>query len=84
MANVNFADLLEEEHITTSWLLSRAVGVITTPSTIALDGTLANVPVTVCRYGLDLVTTLLCVSLMNLETGKGFWNLSWPKRNTAN
>ena len=53
MDNVDVADLLGED-LTTPWLLSRAVGVITTPSTIALDGALANVPVAVSRYGLDL------------------------------
>lgn len=55
LKNVEVVDLLGEEgNLTTSWLLSRAVGVITTPSTIALDGALANVPVAVSRYGLDL------------------------------
>ena len=55
LENVEVVDLLgEEENLTTPWLLSCAVGVITTPSTIALDGALANVPVAVCRYGLDL------------------------------
>lgn len=55
LEHVEVVDLLgEEENLTTPWLLSRAVGVITTPSTIALDGALANVPVAVSRYGLDL------------------------------
>jgi len=54
MPNVDVADLLKEEQLTTPWLLSHAVGVITTPSTIALDGALANVPIAICRYGLDL------------------------------
>ena len=53
--NVDVVDLTgEKETLTTAWLLSRAVGVITTPSTIALDGALANTPVAVSRYGLDL------------------------------
>jgi hypothetical protein len=55
MDNVEVADLLEEgADLTTPWLLSHALGVITTPSTIALDGALARVPVAVTKYGLDL------------------------------
>jgi len=55
LENVEVVDLLgEEENLTTPWLLTRAVGVITTPSTIALDAALAKVPVAVSRYGLDL------------------------------
>lgn len=55
LENVEVVDLLgEEANLTTPWLLTRAVGVITTPSTIALDAALANVPVAVSRYGLDL------------------------------
>jgi hypothetical protein len=55
MDNVDVVDLMrEEETLTTSWLLSCAAGVITTPSTIALDGALANIPVAISRYGLDL------------------------------
>jgi len=55
LENVEVVDLLgEEEILTTPWLLTRAVGVITTPSTIALDAALAKVPVAVSRYGLDL------------------------------
>ena len=56
MQNVEVADLLEEEKetLTTPWLLSHALGVITTPSTVALDASLARVPTAVARYGLDL------------------------------
>ncbi len=56
MENVDVADLPErgEPALTTHWLLTHALGVITTPSTIALDCTLANTPVAVTRYGLDL------------------------------
>jgi len=55
LRSVEVVDLLGEEgKLTTSWLLSQALGVITTPSTIALDGALANAPVAVSRYGLDL------------------------------
>ena len=56
MVNVDVADLLggEGSALTTPWLLTHALGVITTPSTIALDCTLANTPVAVTRYGLDL------------------------------
>lgn len=63
LKNVEVVDLIgEEENLTTPWLLSRAVGIITTPSTIALDGALANVPVAVSRYGLDLTYyTPLCL-----------------------
>ena len=53
--NVDVVDLTgEKETLTTAWLLSHAAGVITTPSTIALDGALANIPVAISRYGLDL------------------------------
>jgi len=56
MKHVDIADMLggEEPELTTPWLLTHALGVITTPSTIALDGALAGVPVAVTRYGLDL------------------------------
>lgn len=56
MKDVSIADLLEDVSppITTPWLLTHALGMITTPSTIALDGALAKVPVAVTRYGLDL------------------------------
>jgi hypothetical protein len=56
MTEVTVADVSgkEEEPMTTPWLLSHALGVITTPSTIALDAALAKVPVAVTRYGLDL------------------------------
>ena len=56
MENVDVADLLEREEpaLTTSWLLTHALGVITTPSTIVLDCALANTHVAVTRYGLDL------------------------------
>ena len=55
MDNVDVVDLMgEEERLTTLWILARSVGVITTPSTIALDGALANIPVAITRYGLDL------------------------------
>jgi hypothetical protein len=72
MENVDVADLLGEEDLTTPWLLSRAMGVITTPSTIALDGALAKVPVAVSRYGLDLsYYSPLCL-LDGLEDWQGF------------
>jgi hypothetical protein len=56
MDNVDIADMLEDEGagLTTPLLLSHAMGVITTPSTIALDGALAGVPVAITGYGLDL------------------------------
>jgi hypothetical protein len=55
MDNVEVVDLMGRgETLTTSWLLSNATGVITTPSTIALDAALANVPIAVSRYELDL------------------------------
>ena len=54
--NLDVVDMLGErgEKLTTPWLLSHALGVITTPSTIALDGAMAKVPVAVARYGHDL------------------------------
>lgn len=55
MAKVDVVDVLTDEPaLTTPWLLTHALGVITTPSTIALDGALAGVPVAVARYGLNL------------------------------
>lgn len=39
---------------TTPWLLANAAGVITNPSTIALDSALVGVPVALAQYGLDL------------------------------
>ena len=56
MENVDVADLLEREKsaLMTPWLLTHALGLITTPSTIALDCALANTPVAVTRYELDL------------------------------
>jgi len=51
MENVDVADLLgsEESALTTPWLLTHALGVITTPSTIALDCALANTPAAVTK-----------------------------------
>jgi len=56
MKNVIILDKVETNFplSATPWLLSRASGIITTPSTIALDGALFGVPVAVTRYGLDL------------------------------
>lgn len=56
MENVDIADFTEdaEPTLTTPWLLSHALGAITTPSTIALDGALSSLPIAVTRYGLDL------------------------------
>ncbi len=56
MVNVDIADMSGEKEtiLTTPSLLTHALGVITTPSTIALDSILAGVPVAVTRYGLDL------------------------------
>ena len=56
MREVAIADLLDNngQELTTPWLLSNALGVVTTPSTIALDGTQFGVPIAVTRYGLDL------------------------------
>ncbi len=56
LENVDVPDLLGKEGaiFTTPWLLSHALGVITTPSTIAMDGALSKVPTAVTRYGLDL------------------------------
>ena len=74
MENVDVADLLEEEQevLTTPWLLSHALGVITTPSTIALDGALAKVPIAVTRYGLDLTYYSPLCLLDKLENWQGF------------
>lgn len=56
MENVEFAESIGEVELqsATPWLLSHALGVITTPSTIALDGALARCPVAVTGYGLTL------------------------------
>lgn len=74
MENVDVADLLgeEKELLTTPWLLSHALGVITTPSTIALDGALAKVPIAVTRYGLDLTYYSPLCLLDKLESWESF------------
>lgn len=74
MENVDVADLLGEEEtiMTTPWLLSHALGVITTPSTIALDGALAKVPVAVIRYRLDLIYYSPLSLLDNLKDWQRF------------
>ena len=56
MEAVDIADMLDNggHELTTPLLLSNALGVITTPSTIALDSALLGAPVAVTRYGLDL------------------------------
>ncbi|MBW2519135.1 MAG: hypothetical protein JRD88_02160, partial [Deltaproteobacteria bacterium] len=56
MRNVEIADMHgeDEQEMTTPLLMAKATGVITTPSTIALDGSLAEIPVAICRYELDL------------------------------
>lgn len=74
MKHLDVVDMLGEsgEKLTIPWLLSNVLGVITTPSTIALDGALAGVPVAVTRYGLDLgYYSPLCL-LDNLEDWQKF------------
>lgn len=63
----------------TPWLLSNAIGVISTPSTIALDAAMFGVPVALARYNLELAVfspldTLNCYEdwetyLSKLENG---------------
>jgi hypothetical protein len=74
MGNLEVIDLLGEEvdSLTTPWLLSHALGVITTPSTIALDGALAKIPVAVTRYGLDLTYYSPLCQLDNIESWQRF------------
>jgi len=74
MENIDVVDLLGEEGttLTTPWLLSHSLGVITTPSTIALDGALAEIPVAVTRYGLDLNYYSPLTLLDNLEDWQKF------------
>ncbi len=76
MKDVTIADLFGEEEppLTTPWLLTRALGVITTPSTIALDGALAKVPVAVTRYGLNLDYYTPLSFIDNLEDWQLFLN----------
>jgi hypothetical protein len=76
MENVDIADLLGEQEpgLSTSWLLSHALCVITTPSTIALDGALAGVPVAVTRYGLDLSYYAPLSLLDNIDDWQRFLN----------
>ena len=76
MENVDIADLIEsvEPALTTPWLLSHALGVITTPSTIALDGAVSRVPVAVTRYELDLNYYLPLCLLDKLEDWHTFLN----------
>ncbi len=56
LEDVEIVDSIEGKAspLTTPWLLTHASGVITSPSTVALDGALVGVPVAVARYGLDL------------------------------
>jgi len=56
MKNVEISDLSAQKSdaLTTSSLIKSSLGIITTPSTIALDGAMTGVPVAVTRYGLDL------------------------------
>jgi len=76
MENVELAELLGEVRlqVATQWLLTHALGVITTPSTLALDGAFARVPVALTRYGLDLgyYSPLCCFD--NLEDWQRFLN----------
>ena len=74
MDNVDIADMLEDKEsgLTTPLLLSHAMGVITTPSTIALDGALAGVPVAITRYGLDLSYYSPLTLFDNLEDWQRF------------
>jgi hypothetical protein len=60
LEDVELADRLDDETqtCTTPWLLSNAAGVITTPSTIALDGVRLGVPVAMAVYGLDFFRAL--------------------------
>lgn len=76
MKKVVVADMSEEEQsaLTTPSLMSRALGVITTPSTIALDGAMAGVPVAITRYGLDLDYYTPLDLLDNLEDWHSFLN----------
>ncbi|MDX2479008.1 MAG: hypothetical protein QNK24_01575 [Desulfuromusa sp.] len=74
--HVDIADMLGETEVplTTPWLLSHALGVITTPSTIALDGALADVPVAVTEYGLNLDYYFPLTLLDNLDDWQNFLN----------
>ena len=72
--NLEVADLLEANLFapTTLWLLQHALGIITTPSTIALDGALAGVPIAVTRYDLNLDYYSPLKLLDNLEDWYSF------------
>jgi hypothetical protein len=48
----------------TPWLLANALGAITTPSTVALDGALQGVPVALALYGLDLYRSIYAPLVM--------------------
>lgn len=74
MKRVVVADMSDEEqaNLTTPSLMSRALGVITTPSTIALDGALSGVPVAITRYGLNLDYYSPLKLLDNLEDWHSF------------
>ena len=74
MKRVVVADMAVEEQatLTTPSLMSRALGVITTPSTIALDGALSGVPVAITRYGLNLDYYSPLKLLDNLEDWHSF------------
>jgi hypothetical protein len=76
LEDVEIAGSFDEETpaYTTPWLLSNAAGIITTPSTIALDGAMLGVPVAMTLYGLDLFHSLYSplVMLENREDWESF------------
>jgi hypothetical protein len=74
MKKVVVADMSDEGQttLTTPSLMSRALGVITTPSTIALDGALSGVPVAITRYGLNLDYYFPLKLLDNLQDWHSF------------
>jgi hypothetical protein len=74
MGNVDVADLLGESGalLTTPALLAQALGVITTPSTIALDSALAGVPVAIAGYGLELAYYSPLDQLVSFKDWQGF------------
>jgi len=74
MTNIELAEIIGdvELQMATLWLLSHALGVITTPSTIAFDSALAGVPVAVTGYGINLDSYSPLTTLQDLGDWQRF------------
>jgi hypothetical protein len=83
LTDVEIVDRVDEQApaYTTPWLLANALGAVTTPSTVALDGTLQEVPVALALYGLDIFRPAYSPLTM-LESGED-WEVFLGKLNNG-